>query len=438
MPTTAFRTASSDPTVLTRRMSATSIGAALCGLLIALGVLSGDTMLIGFLLKGTGHIGDPLLAVYEIRWLVVALSVVPLGIMFLQWSRRQRLTVAKPVAWATMSVILLTSYGAVMAWWSLATVELVDQKLVGLVLVALYMVIIMFAVSGAWGPTFSVWFWRSVAAITVTLALLGALSLEASDGRIAVLGGGPNIFGRLMGLGVYALFLLGNNRRRQVIALIGAAVLLMMMVFSGSRGAMVAFAGSGLVVALLIRPRLKSILIALPVLAAVGAAFYYSGLYDALTAILEERIVKLLIERRYSAGRDVLYHAALEMGLASFWFGEGLAGFSTTNIHTYPHNLLLEFFAEGGVVGLGLVLMTLYACGRVIVRTSQDRLELALRMGLWVYLVGTAMFSGAFYDSRLVFLLPLIGAGTRLGDAASAPVLRGRFRASSAPRLPAQ
>jgi O-antigen ligase len=400
--------------------------------LVAIGLLSGDTAVVGFLFPGAVLVEDPLYAFFEVRWLVLVFSVLPLGAILVQWSAQQRIAYNPAVVRAAVAVLVLVGYSAATAWWSSAEGSQVDRKLVGLALVGLYTVMVAMAVSGEWKATFEVWFWRTTAAVIGALALLGVVSLDGSMGRMAVLGGGPNIYGRLMGIGVYALLILEGPRRPRYLVILGIVLLVVMMVFSGSRGAMVSFALSGIVTLVLVRPSLRSISVVIPFVVAAGVGLYFMGFFDQLAAVADERLVKLLIERQHTAGRDVIYATAIEMGLSSFWFGTGLAGFTTAGmVYTYPHNLFLEFFSEGGILGLVVVAMTLFVCGRTVFRTSANKNLRALRIGLWVYLLTTSMFSGEFYDSRLIFILPLIGYG--------AVLVRGRAIRSSdpSPSLPA-
>jgi hypothetical protein len=82
----------------------------------------------------------------------------------------------------------------------------------------------------------------------------------------------------------------------------------------------------------------------------------------------------------------------------------------------YPHNLMLESFAEGGAVGAGLLLLGLtIACGRFMRRRHvYDEFSVA---GFALSLV-TSQFSGDLFDSRGVFLFLVL--------ALSGPAMRGR------------
>lgn len=408
--------------------SASALSAALCGALAAVGLLAGDTDVGGVLLGGGS--GGPLT---EIRWLVFALGAAPLAFML---TEREGLVVDRSVALAVSAVLTFVAYGAASALWSPADGALVDGKLVGLALVGLYAVVVAVAASGPRADVFAVWFWRSVAGVTLVLALIGLLSLGGPGGRVAVLGGGPNVYGRLMGLGVYALLLVRLPHRYRTLGISAGGLLAVMMVLSGSRGALVAFAASAAVVLVLVRPRLRAVLKAVPLVAVVGAALYHTGVYDLIEASVQERLVRLLIEEQYTAGRDVLYGAALAMGLDAPVLGAGLAGFSTSELHRYPHNLFLEAFAEGGGVGLLLVTAALALCGRTLVRTAAGRTDLALRLGLWSYLLVAAMFSGELYDSRLVFVLPLLGAAQSLTPHGPPAPRPGRPPAGRTPPAP--
>ena len=85
-------------------------------------------------------------------------------------------------------------------------------------------------------------FWPVLIAGLGVMALIGAISLptaiaSSADARLAVLGGGPNIFGRNMGLLIFACLFFGMNfpKMRMICAgLTGVAFI--GVVASGSRG----------------------------------------------------------------------------------------------------------------------------------------------------------------------------------------------------------
>lgn len=402
--------------------SLTALGAGFVGVVVALGLLSGDTNVGGLLLGSSASAWG---SATEVRWLILVLGAPALAVLLTGVAQRRRFVMSRTVATAVALVVAACAYGAASSLWSPTGTALVDQKLWGLLLVGLYTVITGIAMSGPWADTFAKWFWRAVAAVTLLLGVVGLLSLDGTGARVAVLGGGPNVFGRLMGLGIFALLLIGSPHRNRALWASGGVILAVMMVLSGSRGAMVAFGVAGCVSLVLTRPRLRSVLVAIPIAAILGGALYYTGVLDQVGAVAQERLVRLLIEEQYSSGRTPLYTAALMMGLDAPVFGTGLAGFAESGLHTYPHNLFLEAFSEGGVLWLALVMSALGAAVITITRTSTSRSERALRLGLWSYLLVAAMFSGAFYDSRLLFVLPLIGA------ASVAPASRLRLASSS-------
>jgi len=117
-------------------------------------------------------------------------------------------------------------------------------------------------------------------------------------------------------------------------------------------------------------------------------------------------------------GRIALAAEAIR-GIASHpILGQGLGSYRVMFIHpenhrlsdvyTYPHNLLLEIAFEGGIVGLVLLLVAAGMLGVAAARASVlDRYRVPL-LGFAVYMAVTTMFSGDFYDSRLLWLAPIV------------------------------
>ena len=132
--------------------------------------------------------------------------------------------------------------------------------------------------------------------------------------------------------------------------------------------------------------------------------------------------MRLLVVERYDAGRTDLYLLAYDLGMAHPLVGVGLAGFSFLGLGVYPHNLELEVFAEGGLIGLVLLTLALApACVKLATRAG--RLPIAAP-AVFVLLLFASQFSGDLYDARgallLALLLALPGVSDQPGDALAA------------------
>jgi hypothetical protein len=130
--------------------------------------------------------------------------------------------------------------------------------------------------------------------------------------------------------------------------------------------------------------------------------------------------------------REVLWLEAWRQGLASPWFGSGPAHFADSLIaeSAHPHNLVLQFFAEWGVMATVLVVLLVVMLLRRVARSLQYHpgpLTLALAGGV-AGSVGYAMTDGIHVTplGQLVvavfvgWLLGVLAHGTSPGDQAVA------------------
>ena len=126
---------------------------------------------------------------------------------------------------------------------------------------------------------------------------------------------------------------------------------------------------------------------------------------QALTSF-EERFLVLTLEERHDAGRMDIYVYAWNMGLGAPLIGEGLAAFAVSGFHVYPHNIVLEAFCEGGLIGVGLLLAVLVPTLRRVFEPEAD--AFARDLAVFLVLLMSASFTGDFFDSRGVLLVGLL------------------------------
>jgi O-antigen ligase len=246
--------------------------------------------------------------------------------------------------------------------------------------------------------------------LLLALALL-ALAGGLGSRRMAALGGGPNVFGRNMGLlCVLALHrVVGSARAIDMLVVLLAAAL---VALSGSRGAMAATAVASAMLLLLGRARPSRRVVVL-VVAIVGALVLTMTTELGATIVerLRERVVDLLIGQSYVSNRDRIYVIAFEMGLAEPLLGHGLGSFAALTPWPYAHNLVLDAWAETGLIGVLLLLASLAVLGLGL---SNQRQRLDGLAAAVLLLLVAALFSGGRYDARgigclatLALLLPL-------------------------------
>jgi O-antigen ligase len=288
-------------------------------------------------------------------------------------------------------------------------------------------------------------FWAVVVMATALLALTGMSQLLGGGGnaRLAVLGGGPNIFARLMGMLALGALYFWHRRGMAWLWIPMAATGILLALLTGSRG------GAGAIIAGVITflvvgrvPLRRLAILSLLATAAVGVATTLSPLGQALNRSVEERFLRLTLKyegnsgaegKVYLSGREPLYAAAYELGLDNPVTGAGLAAFPALGLGVYPHNLFLEVFCEGGALGLvflGWVLLTFL---RAVLRGRRG-LDGATVGAAVLILIGSQS-SGDLYDSRALFLLMVMASCTSVVErrAASVPAPHGGSAGTAAP-----
>jgi O-antigen ligase len=131
--------------------------------------------------------------------------------------------------------------------------------------------------------------------------------------------------------------------------------------------------------------------------------------------LIEDRWLVMTLEEGYISHRDVLFDEAYRLWLERPVFGGGLDSFLhyTFGLDRYPHNLVMEVAQAGGIVA-ALLLLAWFV--HVILNSWHGRnhyTEIGLSMTALIF--GCALFSGDFYDSRLMFIfgvLTISAAGT--------------------------
>ncbi|WP_164019466.1 O-antigen ligase family protein [Pyxidicoccus trucidator] len=273
-------------------------------------------------------------------------------------------------------------------------------------------------------------FWTIVVAATGLLALVGVSQFLGGGGgaRLAVLGGGPNVFARLMGMFALGALYFWKRGGRTWLWIPMAATGVLLAILTGSRGGALAIIGGVLAFLAVGRiPLRRLLLLSLLATVATAAVIAFTPLGKALSHSMEERFLKLTLKYKdgdvseggvYLSGREVLYARAYALGLDFPVMGAGLAAFPALGLGVYPHNLFLEVFCEGGVLGLALLGWVMLAYLRSAFRGRRG-LDAATVGAAVLVLIGSQS-SGDFYDARSLFLLMVLSACTTVAGAAPA------------------
>jgi O-antigen ligase len=237
------------------------------------------------------------------------------------------------------------------------------------------------------------------------------------SGRWAALGGGSNVFVRIMVLAAAAsvyFYLRGGGR---LVWLLPLPVFAGGALMSGSRGGLLAAAGT---VFLLLVTGLRRVRVARLVQAAAvgavlaGVTWYVAG--PQLAATVQDRFLRQTVQQGYASGRDVLFAQALRMfgdypvvgtGLDGFY--ASIRGFSTEQ---YVHSLPLAVAAEGGAVGLLLLAAAMYGLFASYTAVPRPARTLESRIAAYcgIFVGLASFFSGGYYDTRLMWMFLVMAA----------------------------
>jgi O-antigen ligase len=262
-------------------------------------------------------------------------------------------------------------------------------------------------------------FWAVVVMATGMLALTGLSQLLGSGGgaRLAVLGGGPNIFARLMGLFSLGALYFWHRRGQTWLWIPMAATGVLLALLTGSRGGTAAIIAGVLTFLVVGRIPLRRLaLLSLLATVAVLGVITLTPLGKALSRSMEERFLRLTLNyeggsdtesKVYLSGRETLYASAYALALDNPVAGAGLAAFPALGLGVYPHNLFLEVFCEGG------------ALLRSALRGRQ-RIDGATVGAVVLVLLGSQS-SGDLYDTRALFLLMVMSSCTLAARTAFVP-----------------
>ncbi len=252
-------------------------------------------------------------------------------------------------------------------------------------------------------------FWDAFAVALGVMAVLGLASWAGSSGdRLAVLGGGPNVFGRNMAvLLMLSLSAILAGRGKRWVWISAAALAAVLALLSGSRGAIVgSMAGAATLIYTKKIPLGRFIKIAIGLVIFAWFVITFTDVGQSALTSFEERFLKLTLEERHDAGRTDIYVYALHMGLDAPLVGQGLAAFAVSGFHVYPHNIVLEAFCEGGLVGVAFLLAVLVPTIRRVF--APDAEYVSRDLAVFAVLLFSASFTGDFYDSRGVMLVALL------------------------------
>ena len=254
------------------------------------------------------------------------------------------------------------------------------------------------------------------------LSLQHVFDLEQGE-RLAVLGGGPNVFARLVGMGVIATLALAAHWRRRgarrsaTFAWMAIPLAVIAMVLAGSKAALLALALASLVVLHASGARRLVRLLVLAMVVCVGIPIVAHPFVRHMNK--DGGIVRLLrlpdLEDSFgSYGSRVRFTlGSLEQIRARPWWGVGTGAWGNSlglgMDGAYPHNFAVEIATETGLGGLALVLVPFVWFPRR--RASEDptaRVRAAGLTAIAIFWAINVSLSGDLVDSRYFWLALLL------------------------------
>lgn len=292
------------------------------------------------------------------------------------------------------------------AFWSpdssYAVPKVCDIALVLVMSISVYEIL-----AGGRAQTVCTKFWAFIFFMTGMLALIGlAKAIYSGPERLAVLGGGPNVFGRMMGLLCISSLFFWKRQGRSFFILT-SVLSVVLVILSGSRGSMISVGLAVITFFLVERVKVKKMAV-FGVISCIilGIIFAYTAVGKKALESYQLRVGKLLLEEGYTSGRGVLYYRAYKLGLEKPIFGAGLAAFPGLGLGVYPHNFFLEIFCEGGIVGLAAIMFTFLFLLRYLWKNRENS-DGATSSAL-IMILAASQISGDFYDSRGLFIFMLM------------------------------
>ena len=257
-------------------------------------------------------------------------------------------------------------------------------------------------------------FFKILLGFIIVLSLIGLLVVLNSSDRLSVLGGGPIVFARWMNIGLIILFFIKQSsiNKKSILLML---FFLVLSLAAGSRGPVFSLAITFAVYFFLnfqkvfLRVLFFSFLIA--------SIAFFSGINTSILGIGKtERLVtkdnRSKNARMVFASRsfDLMSHYPLGVGLGNWQVYANKIKPTHLLKHQYPHNLVLEIFAELGIISGILFLILLikslfYNYKQMYLNKNNEHSFYPLLFYLQFYLIINSFFSGSLNDSRLLFVV---------------------------------
>jgi len=261
-------------------------------------------------------------------------------------------------------------------------------------------------------------FLKQISLIGFFLGLVGFAQIVSSGGigesRLAVLGGGPIVFSRWVGL--FFIVFLFNYSLRGYLKIPVLIVCLALMTFSGSKGPL--FILILVLLILLLRNKKIWILLGLMYLLIQINLQTILGLFSQ--NIMLTRIFGLNESSSITSGTSSSARLSLlsesKNAILENPFGYGLGNFSIYGDKSkilgdsgYPHNFLIETWLESGIFLLLIVIAYFAVLFRDTIRTIFNKINppsatQTTVIGIWLFYLFNSLVSGDLSDARFLIV----------------------------------
>ena len=367
-------------------------------------------------LMAVGYFYDDRLSIYDINISVlISVFYILSGILLLLTIRTLRFTIPKTILYAFFILFVLATP---LLWINFGYNIYGIQKYVSFSLIVIPTCIIILETFSRKDIHFMIWVLFSISCFLLFLGYQGFDNAKELQGqRMAVMGGGPIVFGRWILVGALILFFSTRFKTRYKFLLIP---LFMFMAFAaGSRGPMYAFI---LVIFLYLFFNFRKHALRIFSLISVSILFFSSiYIFDAMgyeTIDIQNRYHELGNPAKRMTNPTVGGYARVDRIKRStnlivrYPLGVGTGNWAKetnrfSDLHhrdkEYAHNIVLELINESGlIVGLFFLLLIFSIITSRLGLTYSDTSRICFI--LFIYMLINAMISGDLMDSRLLFI----------------------------------
>ena len=272
--------------------------------------------------------------------------------------------------------------------------------------------------------------WICLIVVAAVFLALAIYSGPGAQGRYAAPGGGPNVFVRFMVMGALAALCRYQTAQR-IRALLPVPFFAIGAILSGSRGGLLAALIVSILAAVPVfrRSGLKLVMIcSVAITAAAIGALMAVHRSTAIIHIIRERYVEQTLNQRYVSDRGRIAAEAWNLFLSHPVIGSGLDGYYASQAvgerFEYPHNLVLATLAESGLLGGLLLMSAVISFFAAALKTRPLTKDALFALIIGIYLFFASMFSGDYYDSRMMwfFLCIAVIQSRRAAEGATVPM----------------